>query len=107
MQASHDHDLGILQPLRQWFRSAGIELNDSLLQIDLMQPSSSVSGAYCVRAIKDVSEGDQLGVIPKAACLSIRTTSAADIIENERLRGGLGLIFAVMHEHSLGESSFW
>lgn len=60
-----------------------------------------------LQAARDVAEGEQLCTIPKAACLSIRTTQLADVIEAEELGGGLGLVLAVLHEMSLGEESNW
>ena len=54
-----------------------------------------------------MAEGEQLCVIPKAACLSCRTTELSDVIEAEELGGGLGLVLAVLHEMSLGEESKW
>lgn len=60
-----------------------------------------------LQAVRDVAEGERLCAIPKAACLSIRTTQLADVIEAEELGGGLGLVLAVMHEMSLGAESRW
>jgi SET domain-containing protein 6 len=57
--------------------------------------------------VRDVAEGERLCTIPKAACISIRTTELADVIEAEELGGGLGLVLAVMHERSLGSQSKW
>lgn len=37
----------------------------------------------------------------------MRTSAAADLLQAEQLGGGLGLIFAVMFEWSLGEESQW
>lgn len=54
-----------------------------------------------------MAEGERLCTIPKAACISIRTTELADVIEAEELGGGLGLVLAVMHERSLGSQSKW
>jgi SET domain-containing protein 6 len=59
------------------------------------------------QAARDIAEGERLCTIPKAACLSTRTTQLADVIEAEELGGGLGLVLAVLHEMSLGEESKW
>lgn len=96
-----------LTSLLSWFEDVGVQLNAEILRLELMHAGPAGSSARCVRATKDINEGDQLGVIPKAALLSIRTTSVADIIRSERLAGGLGLIFAAMHERSLGPDSHW
>ena len=60
-----------------------------------------------MQAARDVGEGERLCTIPKAACLSIRTSELADVIEAEELGGGLGLVLAVLHERSLGPASKW
>ena len=39
--------------------------------------------------------------------LSVRTTGIADLLEAAGIRGGLGLIVAIMHELSLGARSPW
>ena len=39
--------------------------------------------------------------------LSVRTTGAADLLEENGIRGGLGLIIAILHELSLGARSPW
>ena len=60
-----------------------------------------------VVARRGIKEGETLCRIPKSALLSIRNTGAADIIEEERLGGGLGLVFAVLYEMCRGEESRW
>lgn len=98
-----------LKSLLQWFDAAGVELVLSLLAFEAMPTCTSTPSqcACLVRAVRDIADGDLLGVIPKRAVLSIRTTSIADLIQQERIGGGLGLILAIMHEASLGDSSFW
>lgn len=97
----------VLNVLTNWYASVGITLNCELLRLQPMQPAAEDCTAYAVAARQALSEGDQLGVIPKSACLSIRTTSISDLIQRERLGGGLGLILAVMHERSRGAMSKW
>ena len=96
-----------LQGLLHWFRTAGIDLVASLISFEAMAPLTACSCACLVRAAQDIADGDLLGVIPKRAVLSVRTTCIADLIKRERLAGGLGLILAIMHETSLGKESFW
>ena len=45
--------------------------------------------------------------IPKATCLSARTTSIAPLLAEEELGGGLALTVAVMVERALGRTSKW
>lgn len=42
-----------------------------------------------------------------AQVLSIRTTALADVLAAEKLRGGLGLLVAVLYEAGIGEASNW
>ena len=69
---------------------------------------ASCSGlALGIIAARDIKEGDVLCTIPKSACISLLTTSLADIIKENELGGGLGLVIAVLHEASLGAESPW
>ncbi|EFN55406.1 hypothetical protein CHLNCDRAFT_134525 [Chlorella variabilis] len=96
----------VLREFQAWMESVGIEPNSDA--IELVDAAQGCSGlALGVRAVRDVAEGERLCAIPKAACLSIRTTQLADVIEAEELGGGLGLVLAVMHEMSLGAESRW
>lgn len=45
--------------------------------------------------------------IPKSAILSSKTTACAEMLESERLGGGLGLTVAVMYERAIGKKSKW
>lgn len=51
--------------------------------------------AFGVFALADIEENGMLCKIPKAAVLSVRNTEISDIIEEEQLGGGLGLIAGV------------
>ena len=88
--------------LLSWFAGVGITTDDRLIRLG--QPAD---GGCDVRSVADVPEGAVLGTVPAAACLSVRTTSAAEVIEAERLGGGLGLVLAVAHEQTLGDKSRW
>lgn len=95
-----------LAQLEAWLEGVGITWDRQLVR--LVDTSSGCSGlALGVVAVADVPEGAPLCTIPKAACLSIRTSPIADIIEREGLGGGLGLVLAVLHEISLGTDSEW
>lgn len=86
--------------------SVGITWNREL--VSLVDNSAGCSGlALGVVALQDVPEGASLCEIPKAACISIRTSPISDLLEREELGGGLGLTLAVLHEMSLGEESEW
>jgi len=63
--------------------------------------------ALGIVAARDILEGEELCSIPTSACITIHTTSIADIIEAEELGGGLGLVVAVMHEMGQGPNSPW
>ena len=65
------------------------------------------SGPFAVEACCDIAEGDTLCEVPKSAVLSMRNSAIADLIEQEQLGGGLGLILAVMYEASIGHKSKW
>ncbi|KAL4858939.1 N-lysine methyltransferase setd6 [Chlorella vulgaris] len=96
----------VLTAFQAWMESVGIEHNRNAIR--LVDAAAGCSGlALGVQAVRDVAEGERLCTIPKAACISIRTTELADVIEAEELGGGLGLVLAVMHERSLGPQSKW
>lgn len=87
-------------------KSVGITWDSSLISI--VDTSHGCSGlALGVIAASDIREGDSLCIIPKHACISIRNTPINDLIEEEELGGGLGLVLAVLHEMSLNQSSKW
>ena len=88
--------------LQEWFAEVGITTDPQLIRLHC----TTLSGCE-VRAASDVAEGAVLGSIPAPACLSVRTSTAAAVIEEERLGGGLGLVVAVMHELALGSKSHW
>ena len=83
----------------QFFKSQGIEHQKLSIQFE--------DGSYSVIAAESLKVGDVVARIPKEAVLSIQNTAIADIIEEENLRGILGLGLAVLYEKSLGPSSPW
>lgn len=87
--------------LSAWLRSAGISWDEGLIQI------CPVGGGLGVIARAPIQEGATLCEIPRAAVLSVRTTGIADLLELHGIRGGLGLIIAIMHELSIGGRSPW
>ncbi|KAG1672800.1 hypothetical protein FOA52_002788 [Chlamydomonas sp. UWO 241] len=64
-------------------------------------------GDFGVYAAADVPEGAVLCTIPKSALLSVKNSEAAGLLEAEAMRGGLGLIVAVMYERAMGAKSKW
>ncbi|KAJ4965694.1 hypothetical protein NE237_017543 [Protea cynaroides] len=91
-----------LRAFKRWMRSQGIKCSNTLEIID-----GGVEQGLSVKALCDLAEGDHVAIIPKSACLSIKTSAARDIIEDAGLGGSLGLAVALMYEKSLGESSAW
>jgi SET domain-containing protein 6 len=87
-------------------RGVGIEWDEAAVRLVAGTPGCG-GLALGVVATEDISEGRQLCLIPKSACLSIRTTSIADVLERERLGDGMGLVIAVAHEAALGAGSRW
>ena len=90
-----------IKTLLCWFGRQGITLSPKL-RID-----ACPDGSLGVFAADSVAEGDLLACIPKSSVISPRTTGARDIIEAERLGGGLALVFAIMYESAQGEASPW
>ena len=78
-----------------------IEYSDALDLVEL------ADGSICVKSNCYLKEGDLVATIPKQACLTIRTSGAAAMIEAAGLDGCLGLCVAVMYERSLGSESPW
>ncbi|XP_059453196.1 ribosomal lysine N-methyltransferase 3 [Corylus avellana] len=91
-----------LRAFKRWMRSQGIEYSDALCFTD-----SPEGEGIAVRALCDLKVGDMVARIPKAACLTMRTSGASDLIESAGLGGSLGLAVALMYERSLGEDSPW
>lgn len=81
-------------------RSQGIECSEAL---DFSDDGEEIS----VRALCDLKEGDMVARIPKATCLTMKTSGAREMIESAGLDGSLGLSVAVMYERSLGQQSPW
>ncbi|KAJ9171045.1 hypothetical protein P3X46_019096 [Hevea brasiliensis] len=91
-----------LRAFKRWMNSQGIEWSsDAIGFIDT--PEQGVS----VKALRDLTEGEVAATIPKAACLTIKTSGARDLIRAACLDGCLGLSVALMYEKSLGNKSPW
>ena len=104
-QARRPGRMAGIASLLAWFQDVGITLDADLVRL---QPTTGRPGACEVRAVRDIAEGAVLGTIPAPACLSVRTTSIAGLMEaQDELAGGLALILAVMHERSLRARSRW
>lgn len=87
--------------LTTWLKSAGISWNEDLIQL---RPGRT---GLAVFALQKIQEGQKLCDIPKSSVLSVKNTEIANILENHKLGGGLGLIIALMYELSIGEKSVW
>ncbi|XVF14684.1 hypothetical protein REPUB_Repub09cG0082600 [Reevesia pubescens] len=90
-----------LRAFKRWTKFQGIESSDALEFIEC--PEQGIS----VRALCDLKEGDVVAKIPKAACLTMKTSGAQEMIESAGLDGPLGLSVALMYEKSLGQDSPW
>eukprot|EP00897_Mesotaenium_endlicherianum_P003762 jgi/Mesen1/3413/ME000192S02578 len=88
----------------RWMHDAGIRYSDA---VDFTKGGPASVRDWGVRALSDLSVGDLIATIPKRACVTLRTTEAADVLEEAGLAGHLGLAVAVMYERSLGERSRW
>jgi hypothetical protein len=96
---------GTIDQLEEWMTGNGLKWESSAIKF--VSADVLDSAGIAVSAITDVSEGTHLCTIPKSAILSVRNTGIADVLELERLGGGLGLISAVMFERSRGSASPW
>lgn len=90
----------------EWLKKVGVEWNQELMEV-CYAPANGAGRGWGVFAKKDLKEGDRLCLIPKKAILSTVTSPISDIIEQERLGGGLGLTLAVAVEKVKGNASFW
>eukprot|EP00249_Psilotum_nudum_P006340 c19652_g1_i2 orf=481-1488(-) len=92
-----------LRSFCKWMQDCGIQYSDALE----LTNSDDIVSEIGVMALCDLYEGDLIAVIPKKACLTTKTTGAADMIEDAELGGGLGLTVALMYEMSRKEQSPW
>lgn len=83
--------------------------DDAIHLVDAAAGGTLACGGLALGAVaaRDLSPGDELCTIPKPACITLRTSSIADVLDAEQLGGGLGLTLAVLHEAALGEASKW
>ncbi|DBA79474.1 TPA: hypothetical protein ACH3X2_007744 [Trebouxia sp. C0005] len=93
-----------LDGLEAWMHNNGIVWNPSTVTL-CGGTHSEVD--FAVVAARDVAEHDVLCEIPKEAVLSVRNSAIANLIEEEQLGGGLGLILSIMYEVSIGARSKW
>lgn len=87
---------------RTWLQSVDIEYNEECIRIEGDSP-----GTLSIVALQDIEEGATLAKIPKDACITIYTTALSDILADEGLAGGLGVVIAVWYEKGIGASSRW
>ncbi|KAK9835816.1 hypothetical protein WJX74_008600 [Apatococcus lobatus] len=62
---------------------------------------------WCIYALAAIPESTVLSTIPKSALLSVRNGALADVLEQEKIGGGPGLIAAMLHEQQKGDKSEW
>ncbi|KAM7259488.1 hypothetical protein ACFE04_015229 [Oxalis oulophora] len=90
-----------LRAFKRWMKSQHIDYSPNLDLINI--PDQGIA----VKALTDLKVGDVVATIPKNACLTIKTSSACNIIESAQLDGYLGLSVALMYERSLATLSPW
>ena len=90
-----------LAAFESWMRANCVTYDHNLLEL------RTGNGGCGIFARRHVEEGVTLCSIPKAAILSVRNASIAEILEENCIGGGLGLIVAILHELSLGSRSKW
>jgi len=90
-----------LRRFEQWLTRIGISIQTDVARI------GGIDGGLGVFAAKNANKGDLLCVIPKAAVLSVKTSGIADMLEENKIRGGLGLIIAILYQMSLHSASPW
>ncbi|GMG99870.1 hypothetical protein Nepgr_001710 [Nepenthes gracilis] len=90
-----------MRAFKRWMKANAIECSDALEPIDSEDEGTSVKSKCELR------EGDLVATIPKQACLTIKTSSAREMIEAAGLVSYLGLSVAIMFERSLGPLSRW
>ena len=87
--------------LEQWLDSVGISIETDRVRV------RATEGGLGVFAVTTIHEGESLCSIPKAAVLSVKTSGVASLLEENKIRGGLGLIIAILYEMSLHAASPW
>ncbi len=93
-----------LRAFIRWMRENGIEYSDALA---FHEGDKTVAADIGVKALYDLKEGDLIATIPKEACLTVKTSQAAAMIDEAELGGDLGLAVAVMYERSKQQFSKW
>lgn len=86
---------------KSWMSQVGIRWDAEVLRLEAA--SSNVS----VTTERELSDGDTICVIPKSSVISMVNSELFDVLEEERVGGGLGLTMAVMHEMARGACSRW
>ena len=89
--------------LRAWLQERGIWWDGNLVAVQARLHGCG----FGVWAEENIKEGALLCRIPKAAILSRRTTCIADILEQERIAGGLGLTIACASEATAPDSPWY
>lgn len=92
-----------LRAFCKWMLANGIQYSDGL-EFTL---GNGIVSDIGVKALYDFHEGELIATIPKQACLTVKTSGAAEMIEEAQLAGGLGLAVALMYEKSRKERSPW
>ncbi|KAK9848107.1 hypothetical protein WJX84_003506 [Apatococcus fuscideae] len=90
-----------IRTFEEWLANKGGSLNKDIVV------TSTPDRGLSVFALEPIPESTILSTVPKAALLSVRNGSMADVLEHEKIGGGPGLIAAVLHEQQKGTASEW
>ncbi|XP_050205312.1 uncharacterized protein LOC126655253 isoform X2 [Mercurialis annua] len=93
-----------LRAFKRWMKSQGIQWSSDAIHFQFTDDNED---GISVIAVRDITQGEVVASIPKAACLTVRTTGASHIIGETGFGGCLGLSLALMYEISLGDLSPW
>jgi len=88
--------------LKSWMESVGIVWNGDKIEFVGDGP-----GSLRILSLDDIQAGQLLATIPKDACITVHNTEISDILAEEELGGGLGLVIAVWFEKQVGRKSKW
>ncbi|KAG4105494.1 RuBisCO-cytochrome methylase [Neocallimastix lanati (nom. inval.)] len=102
---SNENSKTTLSLLFEWFEKVGITYDKEYLDIDYHVRGTG--DGLGIVALKDIPKGIVVCKIPKSSILSVKTSSIANILDENCLYGGIGLAIALMYEIGIGKKSHW